>query len=397
MIIEKIYLQKSHEVSKEDRLKRSEVETPRDFKLKMLNYIPDEFFKTPKRVLEPCVGKMGFVPELIEKFYTHLDIDLQGQERIDYIVKNCIFTNELNKDNIDILIELMKHITDVPLNYTCKDVLKEKLEGDYDLVVMNPPFIVSKITDRVYGNKSTNIYQHFILKAMNEWLNPEGLLLSIHPTSWRRPCTNKSLLHRLFPTLIKENQTLLIDIISYKEAKKIFKADIIVDITLTKKTKPYTTTTIYDVDGIEHSIDLSEYKWLPHGKFQEVFQYFHHEEVRERTKERREYGSSFTDEPTEENIYPVVCRFKNCKPVTRYCHHSNPALIVFSSRYITHRYFKGITHTSSAINTIKVRSEEEADACIQLLQSDIIKELMPYLTYSPKRVEIQVFLRLKHL
>ena len=48
----------------------------------MLNLIPLEFWKTKKKVFEPCAGKGGFLIDIIDKFMVGLDIKDEKEKYI---------------------------------------------------------------------------------------------------------------------------------------------------------------------------------------------------------------------------------------------------------------------------------------------------------------------------
>ena len=51
-----------------ERKINAEISTPYNLRQKMLEKIPNEFWKTTKTVFEPCCGKGGFVLDIINKF-----------------------------------------------------------------------------------------------------------------------------------------------------------------------------------------------------------------------------------------------------------------------------------------------------------------------------------------
>ena len=53
----------------EEKKNNAEIPTPLVLVNEMLDKIPKEFWKKPKRVFEPCCGKGNFVMRIFEKFY----------------------------------------------------------------------------------------------------------------------------------------------------------------------------------------------------------------------------------------------------------------------------------------------------------------------------------------
>ena len=52
----------------EEKKDNAEIPTPITLVEEMLNKMPIEFWKSPKRVFEPCCGKGNFVMKIFEKF-----------------------------------------------------------------------------------------------------------------------------------------------------------------------------------------------------------------------------------------------------------------------------------------------------------------------------------------
>ena len=75
----------------------------------MLDKIPIEFWKTIKRVFEPCCGKGNFVMKIFEKFFNGL-VELYPDEtkRCEIIIKDCLYYADLTPLNVFITTEILK-------------------------------------------------------------------------------------------------------------------------------------------------------------------------------------------------------------------------------------------------------------------------------------------------
>ena len=183
-----------------EKKKNAEVSTPYKLRQEMLNTIPLDFWTSPKRVLEPCSGKGGFLLDIVDRFMEGLKETIEeDEERYRFIVEKCLYWCELNPLNVFICKTLLDPEDKYELNYLEGNTLEMDVLGmikdeeifreerKFDLVVGNPPYNSS-------GNTGTGntIWQNFVKKSLNEFLIINGLLLFIHPSGWRKPESEKS-------------------------------------------------------------------------------------------------------------------------------------------------------------------------------------------------------------
>lgn len=153
--IDKLNFKKYHFVNSND------ICTPMSCVEEMVNIIPKEFWeKENLKILDPCAGNGNFHAYIVQK--TPL--------------KNLWF-NDINK----IRINNIKKIFGESANITKKDFLTFEDEGEYDLVVCNPPY--AKITNGKRTAKNHNVSRDFILKALNV-TKEGGYILFIVPDNW---------------------------------------------------------------------------------------------------------------------------------------------------------------------------------------------------------------------
>ena len=165
--------------------KKSNAEVPTPFKLRqeMLDKMPTKFWKTPKKVFEPCSGKGGFVIDIIDRFMNGLK-DYINDEKIRYkkIIEECLYFSDINPTNIFICKLLIDPYNEHKLNYNEGDTLeldiqdKWNIDG-FDAVIGNPPY--NNIGGIQKGGK--NLYTPFTMYAINK-TNINGYILYIVPT-----------------------------------------------------------------------------------------------------------------------------------------------------------------------------------------------------------------------
>jgi hypothetical protein len=246
----------------------------------MLNSIPLEFWKTPKKVFEPCCGKGNFVLGIFDKFWKGLEEMYPDEiERCRVIMTVCIYYADLTALNVFITTEIMKcHVQsycgldelDFEFNNYTGDTLKLNIEdkwniNGFDMICGNPPYNSSG--DTATGN---TIWQDFTKKALSEWLIPNGYLLFVHPPGWRKPNTERGKFTKMFDLMAKQNQMLYLEIHGIKDGQKVFNCGTRYDWYLIEKTNQYKNTIIVDEDGKQNEINLSELSWLPNSNILEI-------------------------------------------------------------------------------------------------------------------------------
>jgi len=124
-----------------------------------------------KRILEPCYGSGEFIRALSNKYKKS---KIEGIEMNETMTELCEGNEEINKENVDLIRG---------------DYLKTEFEGDYDLIIGNPPFYVMKRGDvdeeyLKYMEGRPNIFVLFILKSLN-LLKKGGILSFVLPSSFK--------------------------------------------------------------------------------------------------------------------------------------------------------------------------------------------------------------------
>ena len=257
------------EVSAEERFKNAEYTTNPSLRKDMLDKIPSSFFQSINTVFEPCVGKGGFVLDIIERFMKGLEPSISNKKkRYKTIVEKCLYFADINENNVAICKELIDPTNIYKLNYHIGDTLVLDIKSEwgvdgFDLVVGNPPFNLPFV--RAIGH---TLWQFFTKKALNEFIKPKGYLLFVHPCGWRKPNTPRSPMCGMFELMVHTNQLIYLSIHSTKDGKESFNCNVRHDWYLIQKIKQHTTTHINDIHGNDCTIDLSDLSMLPNSDYE---------------------------------------------------------------------------------------------------------------------------------
>ena len=155
-----------------ERKINAEISTPFELRQEMLNKIPVDFWKSPKKVLEPCCGKGGFLIDIIDRFMIGLEsIILDNNQRYKIIVEDCLYFNDINQINIFICKLLLDQNSEYKLNFNEGDTLKLDIKKKwglkcFDAIIGNPPYnknLYKKFTE--YCLNKTNNYLLFVIPS----------------------------------------------------------------------------------------------------------------------------------------------------------------------------------------------------------------------------------------
>jgi hypothetical protein len=248
-----------------EKKQNAEVSTPSTLRKEMIDIIPSDFWKTPKKVFEPCSGKGGFLIDIIDKFMNGLkEVIEDDEERYKIIVEECLYYSDINKQNIFIANLLLDPYNKYKLNSNEGDTLKldikEKWDLDgFDLVIGNPPY------NDASGNKGRGhcIWTLFVEKTLNEWLNIDAYLVYIHPSLWRQ-------YNHPLQKLIKEKQLIYLEIHNIDDGLKIFNCSTRYDWYLLQNKKYYKNTIIKCEDGKIENENLLEWQYIPNMMYKEL-------------------------------------------------------------------------------------------------------------------------------
>jgi hypothetical protein len=262
----------------EEKKNNAEIPTPVYLVDEMLNKIPTEFWTKSKAVLEPCCGKGNFVLGIFDKFYEGLKEEYEDKiERCNIIITKCLYFADITPINVFITTEILKcHIHSYTrqeeLNYSFNSYIGDTLLMEdhfkvvgFDAVIGNPPYNASG----AIGTGNT-IWQKFTTSALKIWLIPNGYLLFVHPSGWRKPDSQMGRYLKMFDLMTKENQMLYLEIHGLKDGKKTFNCGTRYDWYLIKKIEKYKDTVILDENNKKEIIDLKCFEWLPNSNITEI-------------------------------------------------------------------------------------------------------------------------------
>jgi hypothetical protein len=178
-VIDKYLIPQEHE-------KKSNAEVSTQFNLRkdMLDTVSVDFWKSIKKVFEPCVGKGGFILDIIDRFMIGLKETFPDEKlRYKTVVEECLYFSDINPTNIFICKLLIDPYNKYKLNYhegdTLKVDIKEKWNIDiFDAVIGNPPY--NEDPENSKDPHMKPLYQDWIYK-FNELSN---MLLFITPSKW---------------------------------------------------------------------------------------------------------------------------------------------------------------------------------------------------------------------
>jgi hypothetical protein len=156
-----------------EKKKWGEVFTPCYMIDKMLDSLPEEIFNDPDlKWFDPCAGIGNFV---ILVYFRLMDGLVKWEpdscKRSKYILKNMLYMNEINPDNV----EIARNILGKDAQIYCQDFLNFNDNIKFDVIIGNPPF---QLKDGKGGKNK--LYEKIVNKALT-LLNYNGKLLFLVP------------------------------------------------------------------------------------------------------------------------------------------------------------------------------------------------------------------------
>jgi hypothetical protein len=382
----------------------AEFNTPKELTQTMLAQIPSSFWKTPKRIWEPCCGKGSFVLSCFNKLMEGLEENYPIlEERYRIIIEECIYFSDINPDNVEYCKTQLLSILTIPLNksfhFNCftGDILQEYPYPThfFDLIVGNPPF-----------NASTIIWPKMVQNALTIWIKPEGLFLFIVPPGWRKPDKERSKFHGLFSLLTKQNHLLYLEMHNKKDGRTLFKCNTFFDWFLVQKRENNNLLScIVDVQQQSHKLNMLEMTWLPNLYIDELLilstNHFQGNEKVKLIYSRCAYG---TDKKhmslIKDDIYIYPCIHSTLKNETKYYYstrndrgHFGQSKVIFGESGIYNPILDwegkyGLTHCAMAIQIDSI--EEGNQLCIALV-SPKFQSLIKACICSSFRIDWTIF------
>lgn len=134
--------------------------TPKEIRQKLLSFIDI----IPSNILEPSFGSGEFIYDVIERY---------PNAQIDGVELNQDFYNNVRKNMTSNKISLYN-----------EDFLNFESSHQYDLVIGNPPYVVTKVKNQCCYNGRGNLFVLFIYLCLTKHVKKDGILAFIIPTSF---------------------------------------------------------------------------------------------------------------------------------------------------------------------------------------------------------------------
>jgi hypothetical protein len=352
---------------------------------------------------DPASGMGNFPVAVYLKLMEGLKPQIPNdEERKKHIIENMLYMSELNKKNVFISHQIFNMNSQYKLNIYEGNSLELNTENvwgvkKFDVVMGNPPYNKSKdgVLKGGYGGRS--LWDLFVVKSLNEWVDDKKYLLFIHPPSWRKPE------HYLWDILGKK-QLLYLKTYSKKEGNKLFGCSTLVDYYVLKNTNIYKETIIDGQDGKTYSINLNEWNFLPSGAFDTIRQILGKNEVLYSSSiydTRRPYVNN-TKTKTEKNNLPVVHNMTK-KDGLGFVYSSedkghfgvSKVILSFGEFQYPYNDFKGEYGMSQICYGLKINSKEEGDKIVEAINSAKFKEVLKYTKWSTFQTDWRMFKEFK--
>jgi hypothetical protein len=388
----------------DEQIKNAEVSTPYELRQNMIDFIPIEFWKSKKKVFEPCSGKGAFLVDIFNMFKKHSNLT----DKV--ILEECIYFADINPLNIYINKKLLDPKNKYKLNFYDGDTLKldeKHFNTKFDLIIGNPPYNSSGKT----GTGNT-IYQHFIRKSLNEWIKPNGYLSFVHPSSWRKPDdkNGKTRNGDLFKLMCHTNNMLNLVMRNVKDGMKTFKCGTRYDYYLIKAEDNFKKAFINDDNYVDYHLDLKEFSWLPNSnilKIKELINLNPHNELNVLSN-RLSADSRKTEfiRPDQDETYKYKLIHSTNKTGIRYFYsknkdkgHFNTSKIIFGSTGLNDVIIdiEGDYGATNSAICMGIEFEEESNKLKTVLLSDEFKIILKSCIFGNFGIDFRLFLYFKKL
>lgn len=383
-----------------EKKKNAEVSTPYLLRQDMLNKMPADFWKTVKKVFEPCVGKGGFLVDIYCRFMDGLkDMYPDIEERKKVIVEQCLYFSDINPTNIYIARLLIDPHSKYKLNVNEGDTLKLNIQekwgiDGFDAVIGNPPY-----------NKCENsrhiIWNLFVSKSLNYLLKDGGYLLYVHPALWRKPGSERSKVTGLFELMVRNNTLRYLEIHNTTDGMRVFKCGTRYDWYLIEKGHTSFNTEIVDEDGVKHylNFDNLNMNWLPNSNFDLVRSMTSCVDKVQVLYSRSNYGNDkkwMSRVKTEDYKYP--CILSTPKSGVRYMYssvnnkgHFGIKKVIFGETSTHNAFYDNNGEFGLTDGAIAIIDEEDQLDIINCLKSDKFQKLLKSCSWSNYRIEWNMF------
>ena len=246
-----------------EKKSNAEVSTPFQLRQKMLDLLPSDFWRSVRKVYEPCVGKGGFAIDIIDRFMEGLKELIPDEElRYKTIVEECLYFSDINPTNIYITKLLVDPHGRYRLNYYEGNTLELDVQKvweivAFDAIIGNPPYQV-----KVGPKKTQPIWNRFVKKLIDE-LCEDGFMTLVHPSGWRDPNGT----FRDVYDKIRGKNLIYLNMNSFEKGKEVFNQGTNFDYYLLQNNDKQQPVKIVDIYDKAYTVDLVKWSFIPSGKF----------------------------------------------------------------------------------------------------------------------------------
>jgi hypothetical protein len=189
------------------------------------------------------------------------EIIIEDEDRYKFIVEECLYYSDINKQNIFIAKLLLDPYNKYNLNANDGDTLKLDIKekwvlNGFDLIIGNPPYQNS------IGASNGTLWDKFV-KFSFEITKKDGYICMVHPSGWR----NVNGKFKYLQKSIIERNIIYLEIHNEADGILIFNAETRYDWYIIKNTNEYTITKIKFEDKIIMDINIRELEFIPNGNF----------------------------------------------------------------------------------------------------------------------------------
>lgn len=362
----------------------AEISTPYKLREEMLDKIPNIYWTKPRKTLEPCAGKGGFLIDITERFMKGLEsMYPDAKERYQVIVEKCLYFSDINPLNIFIAKLLLDPKGEYKLNYNKGDTLKLDISKKWGIegfsaVIGNPPY------NNLSGTGgSRKLWDKFVYLSINI-CKQNGFVLLIHPPNWRKP-ENKILEE------VKKYNLISLNMLSEKEGIKYFKCSTKIDYYLLQKNKYRGYTMINDI----LKIDISNLDFIPNQDFELFDKINGHMDI---ICPNTSYSSDMKWMKDDQNLkYKYILsinkneiKYKYSNELKNYV--NNKKVIVSLGRYpYPYNDYKGEYGMSCYNFGIPINSKEEGENIVKCINSEKFLNLLKVNKWGSYNIEWRMF------
>lgn len=403
-----------------EKINYAEVSTPYLLREEMINKIPKNIWcKKMKNgkykystIFEPCAGKGGFLLSIVNKLMIQMKLAIPDKKkRYKHIVEKCLYFADINMSNIFICKLLLDPKNQYNLNYYEGDTLKLDINktwniNGFDVIIGNPPYNSSNNL-----NTGNTVWQQFVSKALNNWINKNGYLSYVHPPGWRKPCDNKSQMKGYYNLMCKENNMIYLSMHDVNDGKKTFNCGTKYDWYVIKSSRNHDITKVKDYKNNIYEIETHLWDWLPNYNFEYVSEIIASESdekliviMNSTYHATKEYVQ---DEKTVEYCYPLIhstpakaIRYKytndNTKGMPNKQHFNIPKLI-FGESGIGHviEDIEGEYGMTQGAIAIVPKNINDFSVIKHVLLSNEFKETLNACSWGNFRIDAKLFASMK--